>query len=544
MTARHSATPQRNPTARRVVVVGAALIAAVLLVGLAVAGMSRLGIGGLCGGGDDVTVAAEPSIVGHVEALADEAGGCSSYEVSEVSSADMSTRIAGRQELPDIWVPDSTVRLAQASSEVQTPFDIILNSVASTPVVIASRGAGVDMSTWTAALATPGLAMGDPLRSGTADAPILAATSEVETMRSTSGALGTVLAALAQGQAAGQEAPPTERELLDTVVSEGGAAIVSEQQGVRAQRDTPDAGLELAAPATGAVFLSYPLAVTTQDPTRRDDVTEAAEELRDATASDDFAEGLAEDGFRGADRAHLGDGAGVGETEAMVVRDPDRLRSTLQRWRLLSMPTRSLVLMDTSGSMGFTLPGTDRTRIRALVETATAGLGQFPDDSALGLWAFGGAAAADGRPFRELAPIGRLDAPTPDGTTRDSLEGALATLPRLVGGSTDLYQTVLDAYGMVRDSYDPTMVNSIIVVSDGAEDTTSPLTEVGFLDRLRGMVDPARPVVVVTVGLLDDVDTETLGEVSSVTGGSSHVARTPDEIVRVFAEAIQQRGGA
>lgn len=543
MTARHSTAPQGNPTARRVVIVGAALVVVVLLVALALAALTRLGIGGLCGGGAEVRVAAEPDIAAHVEALAAEAGGCDSYEVAAVTSADMSARIANREALPDIWVPDSSVRLAQVSQEVQIPFATVLNSVASSPVVIASKNVSVDMSTWTSALSTPDLSMGDPISSGTADAPILAATSEVENMRSTSEALGTAMAVLAQGQARRREVPPTGRELLDSVIADGGAAIVSEQQGVSVMRDNPDPGIVLAAPATGAVFLGYPLAVTTQDPTRRDEVFHAAEGLRDATASSDFANGLAKDGFRGADRAPLVDGQGIGETEALVVRDPNRLHSTLQRWRLLSMPTRSLVLMDTSGSMGFQLAGTDRTRIQALVATATTGLDQFPDDAALGLWAFGGTAGTDGAPYRELAPLERLDTVTPEGTKRDSLAGALAVLPGVVGGGTDLYRSVLDAYDVVQASYDPNMINALIVISDGANDTVSALGRDSFLDQLRGTVDPSRPVVVVTVGLLDDADSATLAEIAQATGGSSHVARTPDEIVRVFSEAIGRRGG-
>lgn len=543
--ARHSASsPSGNPTARRVVLVGAAILAVVLVAGLVIAGLSRAGIGGFCGDGVTVEVAAEPDIVEHARSLADEADGCHSFEVSPVSSADMTARIAAREALPDIWIPDSSVRLARVSQDVQIPFDTVLNSIASTPVVIAHRDTDVDMSTWTSALATPGLMMGDPVRSGVADAPILAATSEVEAMRTTSEALGASMAALAQGQAGRTEAPPGAREMLDRVIAEGGATIVTEQQAVTAQRDSPDAGLELDAPATGAVYLGYPLAVTTQDPTRRDEVAGAAEALRDATASSDFATELADDGFRSADRAPLADDAGVGEVQALVVRDPNRLHSTLQRWRLLSMPGRSLVLVDTSGSMDFQLAGTGTTRIQALVETASAGLGQFPDDAALGLWAFGGSAGPAGTPYAEVAALERLDAASAQGTHRDVLTNALASLPGMVGGGTDLYGTVLDAYAMVRSSHDPNMINSIIVISDGANDAESDLSTSEFLDRLRGMVDPAKPVVVVTVGLLDDADPQTLGEIARATGGSSHIARTPDEIVQVFAEAIGRRGGA
>lgn len=543
--ARHSSAPQSsNPTARRVVMVGAAILAVVVVAGLVVAGLSRAGVSGFCGERETVTVAAEPDIADHIKALAEEADGCYDFEVEAVSSADISARVTAREALPDLWVPDSSVRLAQVSHEVQVPFETVLNSVAATPVVIASRDAQLDMSTWTAALATPGLVMGDPVRSGVADAPVLAATSEVEAMRTTSEAVGASMAALAQGQAGRMEVPPAPREMLDAVIVGGGAAVVSEQQAVLAQREIPDSGLQLGAPDTGAVFLTYPLAVTAQDLARRDAVTGAAEALRAATASEQHLDALAADGFRTADRAPLADGAGVGETDSLVVRDPNRVHSTLQRWRLLSMPGRSLVLVDTSGSMGFVMPGTDTTRIQALVATATAGLGEFPDDAALGLWAFGGAAGRDGLPYAEVAPLQRLDTTVDGGAHRETLAGALGSLPGLVGGETDLYRSVLDAYGMVRDSYDPNAINSIIVISDGANDATSSLSREDFLARLQDSVDPSRPVVVVTIGLLEDADPATLAEISETTGGSSHIARTPEEIVQVFAQAIGQRGGA
>lgn len=545
MTARHSASPQPgNRAARTVVLVGAAVLAVAVVIALAVTGLSALGVGGFCGDRTEVSVAAEPGIADQVRTLADEAGGCHDFRVDEVSSAEMTARLSDRAELPDVWVPDSAVRLAQVSQDVQIPFETVLNSLASTPVVLASKGAQVDMSTWTAALATPGLRMGDPTVSGTADAPILAATSEVESMRATREALGGAMASLAQGQAGRTAVPPTERELLDRVAAGGGAAIVSEREGVLAAGDAADPGLTLAAPRTGAVFLTYPLAVTTQDAARREAVTEAATALRDVATSDDFVAGLSDAGFRGADRAPLADGRGVGEVDALVVRDPARLQTALQRWRLLAMPTRSLVLMDTSGSMGYTMEGAGATRIEAMVRTATAGLDRFPDDAALGLWAFGGAAGVDGSPYAAVAPLERLDARGGDGTHRQALAGALARLPGMVGGGTDLYRTVLDAYGQVQASYDPNAVNSIIVISDGANDSTSELSTEQFLERLRGMVDPSRPVIAVTIGLLDEADPQTLGQIAEATGGSSHIARTPGEIVRVFATAIQQRGGA
>ena len=101
--ARHSASPQSgNPTARRVVLVGAALLAVALVAGVVLSGLSRAGVGGFCGDDARISVAAEPEIAGHVEALAEDAGGCFAFEVSPISSADLATRIADREELPDI----------------------------------------------------------------------------------------------------------------------------------------------------------------------------------------------------------------------------------------------------------------------------------------------------------------------------------------------------------------------------------------------------------------------------------------------------------
>ena len=88
--ARHSASPQSgNPTARRVVLVGTALLAVVLVAGLVLAGLSRAGVGGFCGDDLRISVAAEPDIADHVDALAEDADGCYSFEVAPVSSADL-----------------------------------------------------------------------------------------------------------------------------------------------------------------------------------------------------------------------------------------------------------------------------------------------------------------------------------------------------------------------------------------------------------------------------------------------------------------------
>src|SRR5699024_1778441 len=161
-----------------------------------------------------------------------------------------------------------------------------------------------------------------------ADAPILAASAEVENMRSTSDALGAAMAALAQGAAGRTGAAPSERALLEGVIRSGGAAAGSERQAAVAVGDAPGAGIarraahpsrrERTGQSPGVVCLDAPLDVTTQDPTRPAAAHEAAGGLPAATASSYFAAGLADDGFRTADRTPLADGEGIGEAEALT----------------------------------------------------------------------------------------------------------------------------------------------------------------------------------------------------------------------------------
>jgi hypothetical protein len=48
-------------------------------------------------------------------------------------------------------------------------------------------------------------------------------------------------------------------------------------------------------------------------------------------------------------------------------------------------------------------------------------------------------------------------------------------------------------------------------------------------------------VVIVTIGITEDADAETLKKISAATGGTSYVARAPEDIPSVFADALLAR---
>lgn len=129
-----------------------------------------------------------------------------------------------------------------------------------------------------------------------------------------------------------------------------------------------------------------------------------------------------------------------------------------------------------------------------------------------------------------------------DGKThRERILDAIRGLPQLVGGGTGLYDTTLAAFRRVKNGYDPNFVNSVILLTDGANEDEGSIELDELLATLRREQDPVRPVVIITVGITEDSDPAALQQISAVTGGTSHVAVDPRDIPQVFVEALNSR---
>lgn len=90
-------------------------------------------------------------------------------------------------------------------------------------------------------------------------------------------------------------------------------------------------------------------------------------------------------------------------------------------------------------------------------------------------------------------------------------------------------------------SYVPSRVNSVILLTDGKNEDPAGLTLQQLLARIESVKDPAKPVVIITVGMGQDVDTTSLSAVAAVTGGKSYVAQDPQDIRQVFIDALLSR---
>ena len=165
----------------------------------------------------------------------------------------------------------------------------------------------------------------------------------------------------------------------------------------------------------------------------------------------------------------------------------------------------------------------------------------FPNTSQLGLWAFGLNRGGPGQDWREVLPIRPLDESVDGKPQRQLLGEALPALVSSASGGTGLYDSLLAAYEKMQSSYAPDRVNSVILLTDGRNEDPTGITLEQLLAKINAIKDPNKPVVIVTVGMGQGVDTAALSAVSAVTGGKTYVASNPQDIKQVFIDALLSR---
>jgi Mg-chelatase subunit ChlD len=124
---------------------------------------------------------------------------------------------------------------------------------------------------------------------------------------------------------------------------------------------------------------------------------------------------------------------------------------------------------------------------------------------------------------------------------RERLAGSLGLVRAIPGGGTGLYDTVLAATRRVRAGWDPTRVNTVVVMTDGRNEDDRGVSLDGLLATLRHEQDPRRPVPVIVIALGPDIDAAALRVITRATGGALYPIRDPRLIERVFRDALGRR---
>lgn len=504
-----------------------------------------------CTSGVGLSVVADPSIADAIDDLADrwEAtkpivdSACPTVTVHGQDSAALAGRLTSSDmALPQIWIPDSTlwvdrVRHDTADRDSAVSSMWVYPPVAASPLVVATTAAQLTATRQAAAHGWASLlrsssapATTDPERASDGLAALLTAQRLLGGHGSTpSRQLINALVRLAHGTVTDDG---TALRALGRGVG-GAPALVTSEQAVRAANADSATKTAIVYPRGAAVGLDWPVvqfAPPGGEPALRDA----------ATAFVTWLSGPASRTRLQAAGLRSPAGAGTPVTHELARPTVAQQTEALRAWVAAGRTSRTLVVIDLSGSMRDSIGG-GRTKIEFAAAAEQAAIKFFPDSSSLGLWGFS-VDRTSTSDWTTLVPLGPLGDAVGATSRRQALIDAARHMPSLVGGNTGLYTTTLAAYDRVRSGYDPQSVNSVVVLTDGANTDTRGIDLTSLLERLRSERDARRPLHIITIAVGRDADTTTLHEISAATGGRSYVAVKPGDIQDALLDAIITAG--
>ncbi|WP_233712086.1 substrate-binding domain-containing protein [Kribbella turkmenica] len=481
----------------------------------------------------------QPSLESAAKSLATKGGDdgtpCLQFTITAAPSAKVAQELANSTDnRPDLWIPDSSLWVAQADDGESVPA-VAVPSIASSPLVLVGRNTNfADTSSWLRAFGAAEPALLDPLNTSPGALALLAVQSERQRTSASETQVATVVVPLAQ-RLGSMAKPYTDPVALFGRADQDGSRVVvpaSEQSFVKYQEDHPDAQLKAVVPATGTLTLDYPVVVTAKSDVEQ--ATDAAKSLAAELLTDGAAQARDEAGFRDALFSPLSGGRGVGDLTQLPKPNGETIDKTLLNWTRLSLSTHSLAVIDISGSMAEVVG--KKTRMQLTIEAAAGGLSLFPNSASLGLWTFSTKIGELGADYKELVPI----APLSDRQRTKILDNLKVQRP-IPNGSTGLYDTAIAAVRAVRQQYDSKAVNSILLFTDGKNDDPGSPTLEETVRTLEGLKDPARPVRIIALGMGPEANADELRALAKATGGQSYVARNPSDLRQVFVDALQSR---
>ncbi|MBC2933758.1 substrate-binding domain-containing protein [Nocardioides sp. zg-1228] len=446
-------------------------------------------------------------------------------------------------ELPDIWIPDSPTWKGQLTSAgwAGTPIAAVL---AQTPVGLIGGPAAEAPASWVAALGSGSLAMADPSAEGASALALLAPYAEMKRTGETPESIDQKTVPVAQTYGERAVAGSVNETDLSTITASSTQLVPATEHDYLAARRSNDQ-LALVAPKTGVPMLQFPLIDVNRG---SKDMLSSGGDLSARVgralgrwfASSAGVEAISAAELRGPDGAPLPNDIGLGKARVLGKVPQQTTDDVLRGWRVLSVPSSILAVVDLSGSMKTAIG--DTTRIRLAMTASKVALDAFPSQARIGIWGFSKNRGKGGASWAEYAPLERLDAPADGGRTHGDVVRAEADLlPSRVRGGTGVMDTTLAAYKHAQEKWDPAWFNSVVIMTDGARDDSSSLSLESLVNQLTSLRDPAKPVKVVIIGISPDADTGELEEIAAATGGQNYLVEDPNQILGVLAQALLNR---
>jgi hypothetical protein len=483
-----------------------------------------------CYGTTHVTVAVAPAIYEPVTAALDGAGDeCVVVEATPVAPADVAASAADGAPLPDVWIADATYWYSRAFLHSPDSLTVLAGDVAHTPVLLVGGDRATRYPTWSAAEVSGWVSTPDPTTTTAATLAVAAPVAEAALSGAPAEKAQQELVPYAQDYGGRRARGLDDVVALDTVEpTSRRLQVATEQDLIAAFESRPF--LRSLTPATGSPVVRYSVAVSDDGPGA---VRRTARDIIKVLRSSTGQEALRDAGLRPTGKDPRPVGKVLPAPPAKV------LAGMLDTWRVVSVPSSMLAVVDVSGSMDFAA-GTS-TRMDLLAQSATVGIGMLPGHARVGLWVFSVERGGPDQDWLVLNPTQRLDKLDHGRTQRYALQERIAELPSLTDGGTGLYDTALAAFRQAQSDYRPGYANSVVLLSDGANDDPGSLTLSQLIAQLEATRDPSRPTRIVAVGVSDDADMPALQAMATATGGEAFQAIEPADIAGVFARAVLAR---
>ncbi len=526
---------------------------------------------------------ASPDVAPAVEAVAERArkekitsdGSCMDVRVTARDSYKVAASFTSRSR-PDfaVWIPDASMWVDRAKDAAGSATVVTAGHVADSPVALgvvpaSAKALGWPQKTYTWAELATATAGDDKVRLGAADpahsAAGLLALSCIGKSAGRDAAGSTRTAALAK--VLSQRVSDGDGQVTDDLDTDNsrqergsshtsGAVVLSEQAafaynaGRHAQGT--DQGMRLFYPKDGAPQLDYPYTMVRESGMSTDE-SRAAMRFLTLLGDSESVQVLAGHGFRAPGQPLAGAvpsaaGGSSPQPYASTSADPpsaQELQDALGMWTITVQSARLTTVVDASGSMAATVPGSGgHSRMDVTKASLLQALAQFTAEDEIGLWDF--ATHLDGsRDYRRLVPTARLGDPSPGGRTqRDKLSAAFAALQPVPDGATGLFDTTLAAYKEATSTYASGKFNAVVLLTDGANEDPGSISRADLVAQLQKLTDPSRPVPLIAIAVGPQADEAEVREIARATGGAGYQVTDPADIQAVILQAIMALGRA
>ena len=225
-------------------------------------------------------------------------------------------------------------------------------------------------------------------------------------------------------------------------------------------------------------------------------------------------------------------------TTLLDVPAPKVMLGLLDAWAANRKTARVLMVLDVSGSMAQPADGQEGdSKLDLAKEAAIDALDQFNPNDEVGLRVFTTNMGTDGTAeFEDLQPI------APIGANKEKVAESIRNLiPR---NGTPLYSVAQSSYDEMFQGYDPSRINAVILLTDGAnddgtQDDDEQQKETLLADLRKGSSgENSKPVRVFTVAYGSDAQTDALSLIADASAAAAYSAKDATTIAKVFTQVV------